>query len=71
MFVLSNMAMNRCVNDAKANYTMALMNYTANTKDQKYLTEWLELSKLRYSVTSLQRLSNISKQEINQLSNFT
>lgn len=71
LLVVSRIASERCVEEEKTAYTMALMNYTSETEDKTYIDKWLVLNKSLYTQETLNLLSDVDPEKIISLSKST
>lgn len=66
--VVNEIAMARCYKQEEINYTMTLINYTAETSDSSYLEDWISTKKTYLQTDTLLLLNKVDRAKIYELS---
>lgn len=69
LFVVSVIASRRCTAKEETNYTRALLNYTSETGDKRFLDDWVVLNKMRFGKELIGELEGIPDSKIVELTN--
>ncbi len=69
LFVVYVIASRRCTAKEEANYTRALLNYTSETGDNRFLDDWIILNKMRFDKELIGELEGIPNSKIIELTN--